>query len=264
MKRKTTKRAAKKKVRRKASVAKRRTTAPRKRAVARTRRRVKRRGAPKKPGAARRTKPKSAKPGRPARARRTKPKAAKRSKPAATKQAATTKRASASAVRTPGTARVAHSTPAAAALLRPAAPGGVAALVPLVEDELRRRGDDPPDPEVVSALATAGAGYRKGPGADPPFRIAIDVDERVAEGFVERYWEGDRSADPDRQGERRTTARQWVRFNLDQAGPAGATPTVIATLAAVALGAWKPNQDPLAQLNIYADAVAGWYRAGLS
>jgi hypothetical protein len=32
----------------------------------------------------------------------------------------------------------------------------------------------------------------------------------------------------------------------------------------VALGVWKPNEDLLAQLKVYADAVAGWYRAGLS
>jgi hypothetical protein len=190
-------------------------------------------------------------------ARRTKPKAAKRTKVTAAKRAATAKHA---------TTRLTRATPLAApvAPLPPPQPGRVEALVPLVEDELRRRGEDPPDPEVVNALATAGSGYRKGPGTDPPFRIPVDIDERVAEGFVERYWVGDRSGDPDLEGERRATARQWVRFNLDQAGRAGATPTVIATLAGVALGTWKPNQDPLALLNVYADAVAGYYRAGLS
>src|SRR5262249_48164254 len=140
-----------------------------------------------------------------------------------------------------------------------AAAAGVEALIPLVEDELRRRGDDPPDPEVVSALATAGAGYRKGPGADPPFGFPVDIDQRGAEGFVEHYWVGDRSPGPDRKGERQTDARQWVRFSLEQIGPAGASPTAIATLAAVALGAWRPNEDPLAQLKIYAGLVAGWY-----
>jgi hypothetical protein len=140
--------------------------------------------------------------------------------------------------------------------------GSVGALIPHVEDELRVRGEDPPDPEVVNALAIAGAGYREGPAADPPFDIPVDLDDRVAEGFVERYWIGDRSPGPDRKGERETTARHWVRFNLDQAGPAGVSSGTVAALAAVALGAWQPNIDPLAKLNIYADLVAGWYRGG--
>jgi hypothetical protein len=146
----------------------------------------------------------------------------------------------------------------------PAQPGSVEALIPLVEDDLGKRGEDQPDPEIVRALATAGAGYRKGPAADPPIRIPVDIDERVAEGFVEYYWAGDRSPGPDRKGERQTAARQWIRFNLEQIGPAGTSPTAIATLAAVALGIWKPNEDPLAQLNVYSDIVAGWYRAGVS
>src|SRR5262249_11954975 len=89
-------------------------------------------------------------------------------------------------------------------------------------------------------------------------------DERVAAGFVEYYWIGDRSPGPDRKGERETDARQWIRFNFEQIGPADATPTAIATLAAVALGVWKPNGDLLAQLKVYADAVAGGCRAGPS
>jgi hypothetical protein len=150
--------------------------------------------------------------------------------------------------------------PAAAPVAAPP-PGSVEALGVLVEDELRRRGDDTPDAAVVHALATAAAGYREGPAADPPFDVPVDIDERVAEGFVERYWVGDRSPGPDRAGEREMTARQWVRFNLDQAGPAGTSDATVAALAAVALGAWRPNLDPLARLNVYADLVAGWYRA---
>jgi len=236
------KRIAKKKGRRKAAVAKRRTAARPKRKAARTPRRVKRKASPKRPGGARRMKKRAG-------ARRTKPKAAKRT--------ATAKHA---------TTRLTRATPLAApvAPLPPPQPGSVDALVPLVEDDLRGRGEDPPDPEVVNALATAGSGYRKGPGADPPFRIPVDIDERVAAGFVEYYWIGDRSPGPDRKGERETDARQWIRFNFEQIGPADATPTAIATLAAVALGVWKPNGDLLAQLKVYADAVAGWYRAGLS
>jgi hypothetical protein len=163
--------------------------------------------------------------------------------------------------------RVARGAPleaAGVARVPPPRPGSVEALIPLVEDELGKRGEDQPDPEVERALATVGAGYRMGPGADPPFRIPVDVDERVAEGFVEYYWVGDRSPGPDRKGERQSDARQWIRFNLEQIGPADAPPTAIATLAAVALGVWKPNEDPLAQLKVYADSVAGWYRAGLS
>src|SRR5262245_60461589 len=256
MKRKTTKRVAKKKRRRKATVAKRRTARPKRRA-ARTSRRVKRKVSPKRPGGARRRQKRTAKPARAAGARRTKPKAAKRTTTAASKRAEAAK---------PATTRLARATPLAApvAPLPPPQPGSVEALVPLVEDELSRRGEDPPDPEVVSALATAGSGYRKGPGADPPFGIPVDIDERVAEGFVEYYWIGDRSPGPDRKAERETDARQWIRFNLEQLGPADATPTAIATLAAVALGVWQPNEDLLAQLKIYADAVAGWYRARLS
>jgi hypothetical protein len=138
----------------------------------------------------------------------------------------------------------------------------VDALVPHIERELRRRGEDFPDPEVVKALATAGAGYRKGPGSDPPFRIAADVDGRVAEGFVEFFWIGDRSPGLDRKGERQADARLQVRFNLDQAGPAGTSATAVATLAAVALGVWKPNEDMLATLRVYANQIAGYYRAG--
>src|SRR5262245_33383796 len=270
MKRKTTKRVAKKKGRRRTAVAKRRTAARPKRKPARKPRRVKRKASPKRSSGVRQRKKRTAKPAR-ARARRTKPKAAKRAKTAASKRAATTKRPTTRTTAPPGAslertglARATRLGAAPVAPLPQPQPGSVEALVPLVEDELRGRGDDAPDPEVVRTLATAGSGYRKGPGADPPFPIPVDIDERVAEGFVERYWVGDRSGDPDLEGERRTTARQWVRFTLDQAGPAGATPTVVATLAAVALGSWKPNQDPLALLNVYADAVAGYYGAGLS
>jgi len=165
---------------------------------------------------------------------------------------------------TPRAAAARRPKPKAATLpLPPPQPGSAGALIPLIEDELRRRGEDQPDPGVVQALATAGAGYRKGPGADPPFRFPVDLDERVAEGFVEYYWVGDRSPGPDRKGERQTDARQWIRFNLEQIGPADATATAVATLAAVALGVWKPNEDLLAQLKVYADFLAGWYRAGL-
>jgi hypothetical protein len=139
--------------------------------------------------------------------------------------------------------------------------GRVEALIPHVEDELRRRGEEAPDPEVVNALATAGAGYREGPAADPPFDIPVDLDARVAEGFVERYWVGEHSPGPDRR-DHEMPARQTIRFNLDQVGPPGVSAGTVDTLAAVALGTWRPGLDPLAQLNVYANLVAGWYRAG--
>src|SRR5262249_60876438 len=95
-----------------------------------------------------------------------------------------------------------------------------------------------------------------------PSRSPVAWAERAGGGLVEYYGMGDRSPGPDRKGEREPDARQWIRFNFEQIGPADATPTAIATLAAVALGVWKPNGDLLAQLKVYADAVAGGDRGG--
>src|SRR5262249_27867268 len=148
-----------------------------------------------KPTTTRRRKAKSAKPSRSAATRRKPRRAAKRAKPAARKRATATKAKRATATK-PKRRPVAPKRPtpraapvrAAAAAPQPVRPletigttgqlnfapppsGSVAALIPHVEDELRVRGEDPPDPEVVNALATAGAGYRQGPAADPPFDI---------------------------------------------------------------------------------------------
>jgi hypothetical protein len=277
MKRKTTKRAATKKKGRKKALAKRRATARPKRKAARTTPRAKRKPVRRKATTARRRKARSAKPSRSAATRRKPRRAAKRAKPAARKRATAAKPERRPAVaKRPSPRRspvgAAEATAQPVRRLEPVgttrelnfAPppvGSVEALIPHVEDELRRRGDDPPDPEVVNALATAGAGYREGPAVDPPFDIPVDIDARVAEGFVERYWVAEHSPGPDRR-DHEMAARETVRSNLDQVGPAGVSTTAIDTLAAVALGTWRPGLDPLPQLNIYANLVAGWYRAG--
>jgi hypothetical protein len=113
----------------------------------------------------------------------------------------------------------------------------------------------------VNELATAGAGYREGPAADPPFHIPVDLDARVAEGFVERYWVGEHSPGPERR-DRKMNARAMIQSNFDQIGPPGVPRAAVDTLAAVALGVWRPGLEPLAQLHVYANLVAGWYRAG--
>jgi hypothetical protein len=282
MKRKTTKRASTKKKGRKKAPARPRATARPKRKAARTTRRakrktVKRKAVRRKPATARRRKARRAKPSRSAATRRKPRRTAKRATPAAKKRATAAKPRRPAVKKRPTPRAVpVRAAEAVPQPVRPREPvgtmrelnfapppsGSVEALIPHIEDELRRRGEDAPDPEVVRALATAGAGYRQGPAADPPFDIPVDLDERVAEGFVERYWVGEHSPGPDRKGERETTARHWVRFNLDQVGAAGVSSATVAALAAVALGAWQPNLEPLEKLNVYADLVAGWYRAG--
>jgi hypothetical protein len=139
---------------------------------------------------------------------------------------------------------------------------GAARLVPFVEPELRKRLGATPDPEVVEALATAGAGYRKGPGADPPIDVPVNADEAVAEGFVERYWIGRNPSDPDRR-EERPEAEIWAGFNLQQLGLGRVGATIRAALAALALGVW----NPLSERNSWkplVDYMVARYRDGLT
>ena len=136
-----------------------------------------------------------------------------------------------------------------------------AALARFVEAELRRRGGRSPAPDVVQTIATVAAGYRAGPGANPPWPMAIDLDARVVEGLVDVYWVGDRLPDPERR-DVRAGARTWAGYNLTQFGLAGGA-TVRNTLAAIALGAWQPG-EPKTKVKPLVDLVAGWYKRGAS
>lgn len=81
------------------------------------------------------------------------------------------------------------------------------------------------------------------------------LDERVVEGLVDAYRVGDRRSDPDRRD-----ARTWAGFDL-ALYRLDSTATTRNTLAAIALGAWRPGE---AKAKALVSLVAGWYRAGLT
>jgi hypothetical protein len=138
---------------------------------------------------------------------------------------------------------------------------GGARLVPHVAAALRGRGYDAPDDGVVETIATVGAGYRKGPASDPPFRIATEADPEVARELVNRFVEGDRPSTLDLSVHRATT-RATVDFTLEQLG-LGDTPEVPrATLTSLALGSWDPAEDEVAKRNALPGFFVRWYRDG--
>jgi hypothetical protein len=156
----------------------------------------------------------------------------------------------------------ARSAPAAAPSMAEAvASGGAARLVPHVAAALRGRGYDTPDAAIVETIATVGAGYRKGPASDPPFRIAVDADSEVARELVNRFVEGDRPSTLDLSVHRSTT-RATVDFTLEQLdlGETGAIPR--ATLTSLSLGSWDPARDEVAKRNAIPGFIVRWYRDG--
>jgi hypothetical protein len=167
--------------------------------------------------------------------------------------------------RATATGRPKRAAPAAARARRVLARGvaalDAAALLRRVEAELRRRGDGSPAAAVIRTIAAVAAGYRGGPGANPPWPVAIDLDLRVVEGLVEVYWVGDRLPDPERR-DVRGQARTWAGYDLAQFNLAGGA-TARNTLAAIALGAWRPG-EPKTKVKPLVNLVAEWYRAGLS
>jgi hypothetical protein len=130
-----------------------------------------------------------------------------------------------------------------------------------VAAELRKRGlADAPD--VVATIAAVGLGYRKGPAADPGFlKVALDIDQLVAEELVDRLKQGVRPAGVDRDMHR-TTVRSTVNINVAQLG-VDASPTARDTLTSLALGSWNPGFEEHARRNALAGFLVRWYRDGL-
>lgn len=191
--------------------------------------------------------------------KRARPKATKRRKvatrrkrkPAAGRRPTPAKRTRA------GTVRAAR--PAVrAASARAAAPTHLAALVLAA---LRREGYDP-SPEVVATITAVGAGYRKGPAADPGFGLPFDADAEVAPELVRRFATGDRGTPLDLRMHR-PQVRATVLMNLEQNGFAGVNETVKETLTSLSLGSWNPDTDEHAKANAIAGFVVLWYRHGL-
>jgi hypothetical protein len=139
--------------------------------------------------------------------------------------------------------------------------GGVARLVPHVAAALRGRGYDAPDVAIVETIAAVGAGYRKGPASDPPFRVAVDADPEVARELVNRYVEGERPATLDLTMHRPTT-RATVDFTLEQLGLGDTGETERATLTSLSLGSWDPARDEVARRNAIPGFFVRWYRDG--
>ena len=154
--------------------------------------------------------------------------------------------------------------PARVARVKSVAVEAVAAETGLAADvtaTLHGRGDAFPDPDVVEAIATVCAGYRKGPGSDSPLGIPFDADREVAREFVDRFLKGAPRAMPDREMHR-GTVRATVDGNLEQAGLTDVGEMARATLTSLCLGAWEPGFDEHARRNAIAGFMVRWYEAG--
>jgi hypothetical protein len=187
-------------------------------------------------------------------------KPAKRRTTRAKKPAGAAKRSRKSATRA-GNTRRARQRPRAAIPEAAAIGGRWSRIGPHVTRALRAGGWANPDPEVVRTIAAVTAGYRQGPASDP-FPTTFDGDGAVADAFIRFYSLGTRSPGPDRRS-RQPIVRRTVTFNLRQLG-IEASRTVRDTLAAIALGVWRPGLDEVARLNGLASFLVPWYRTGLA